>query len=256
MHHGKSKPQDTSALFSLQEIMRLEAERELGERAKEDQRQLAEQQAREREEELARKREEDRLAAEEARRVEDARRQREEEARLQAIHEAERVRARTEAEHAGKLEALKAQQQHEQALAMLGRDKGKRRAKWIAIASVLALALVGSVGGFALYKQTQRTELLERQIGDKQREIDETRIQLSETTTPEQRKELEDKLAALQGQVDALKTGGKAASPLQHVTPPPVQNRPNNVQKKDDVCEEIRKNPNDPRRFDPTNGCL
>jgi hypothetical protein len=250
----QSKNQDTSALFSLQEIMRLEAERELGERVKEDQRLQEEQRARENAEQLARKREEERVLAEEARRTEEARRRREEEVRLEAIREAERERARTEAEHAGRLEALRAQQQHEQALAMLGRDKSKQRAKWIAILSVSLLVIVGVVGGALLRAQMQRTRELEGNIAGLQAEIEKKQTEMAQATTPEKRKELEDQLAALNGQVDALKAGRTAPPPQQHVAPPPVQNRV--VPKKDDVCEEIRKNPNDPRRNDPMNGCL
>ncbi len=249
----QSKNQDTSALFSLQEIMRLEAERELGERVKEDQRVQQEQRAREQEEQLARTREEQRVAAEEQRRADDARDRREEAARHDAIREAERERARMEAENAGRLEALRAHQQHEQALALLGRDKSKRRAKWIAVLSVSLLVVVGVGGGIAYQQQVKRTEELSRQITQKQDEVDQKQREIARATTPEQRKELEDQLAALKGQVDVLKTG-KTAPPQQHVAPTPTPNRV--VPKKDDVCEEIRKNPNDPRRNDPMNGCL
>lgn len=78
--------------------------------------------------------------------------------------------------------------------------------------------------------------------------------QIAHSTSPEDRKRLEDQLADVQRQRDALVAGSKvaAAPPTQNVVPT-VRPQP---KKKDDVCEEIRKNPNDPRRFDPANGCL
>jgi hypothetical protein len=254
MHHGKSKPQDTSALFSLQELMRLEAERELDERRKQDEQLQADQRAREAEEQRQREHEQQRLTQEQERRALDAQREREEHARHGAIREAERERARIEAENAGRLEALRAQQQHEQALAALGRDRSKRRAKWLAVLSMSLLLLVAIGGGLFLRAQMHKTEELEGRIAGLQSEIDSKQRSLSTTTSPEERKRLEDELDALRNQVGALQTG--KTPPPKQVTPPPNNAGTRSGAKKDDVCEQIRSNPNDPRRFDPANGCL
>ena len=252
MQRSKSKPQDSSALFSLQELMRLEAERELEERLGEERRAEAEQRARETEEQRQQDEEKRRLAAEEERRMLVARREREEQARLQAIRDAERERARVAAEHVAELEALRSRQDHEQALAVLGRDRSKRRAKWIAVLSVSLLVLVGTGGGLVLRAQMQRTAELEDRIAALSAEIDAKTREISTTMSPDERKRREEELDELRRRIDVLQRGKVTPPPPPRVPPPNVA-RP---VKKDDVCEQIRNNPNDPRRFDPANGCL
>jgi len=234
--------------------MRLEAERELEERRKADEKVLAEQRAKELEEERKRADEQRRIAQEEERRREAARREREEAARLDAIREAERERARAEAEHKARMDALKLQQEHEQALALLGRDKSKRRAKGIAIVSVLLCVGLAVAGGLVIRAQMHKTAELEGRIAAYQTEIDETNDKIRRSTSPEERQRLEDQLADLQRQRDALAAGAKVVPPQPKATTQPTVVRPQ--PKGVDVCEEIRKNPNDPRRFDPANGCL
>jgi colicin import membrane protein len=250
---SRGKPQDTSALFSLQELMRLEAERELEERRKADERAAAEQRAREAEEAKRQDDERLRIAKEEERKLEAVRRDREEKARLDAIREAEQERARAEAEHTARMQTLRLQQEHEHALAALGRDTSKRRAKWLAAISVVVCIAVVVIGVFVVRAQMRKTAELEGQIAGLQSEIDEKQRQIATTTSPEDRKKLEDQLADLQHRVDTL-SAGKNPQPQQHIATPPANRT--GVPKKDDPCEAIRNSPNDPRRFDPANPCL
>ena len=235
--------------------MRLEAERELEERRNRDEQLQEEQRAREADDQRQKDHEQQRVRDEQERTALAEQRGREEQARLEAIRDAERERARTEAEHAGRLEALRAQQQHEQALAVLGRDRSKRRAKWLAVLSLSLLLFVAIGGGLFLRAQMQKTAELEARIGGLQSEIETKQRAISTTTSPEERKRLEDELAGLRNQVDVLQTGNKTPQP-KNVTPPPNNPGGRPAPKKDDVCEQIRNNPNDPRRFDPANGCL
>jgi colicin import membrane protein len=142
--------QETSALFSLGELMRLEQTRIAEEEAQRKARLLAEEVARREAERLAREEERQRLLREEEQRREDAERERERVARLEAIRQAELERARVEAEQRARLETLTAQQQHEQRLKALETDAGKKRLSR-ALRLTLGLSLVLMVGGAAFY---------------------------------------------------------------------------------------------------------
>jgi colicin import membrane protein len=119
--------QETSALFSLSELMRLEQNRIAEEEEQRTARVLAEENARREAERLAREQERVRQKLEEDRRREETEREREHAARLEAIREAEVLRVRVEAEQRARLEAQSAQQQHEQKLLALQTDAGKRK---------------------------------------------------------------------------------------------------------------------------------
>ena len=254
MHTTRKPPQDTSALFSLQEIMRLEAERELAERRRAAARVDDERRAKEAEEARRREEEQQRLAAAEQQRREVEQRDREERARLEAMREGELERARIEAEHSARMDALRAHQEHERALTVLRQDRSKRRAKWIAALSAVACVVAIVAGAFVIRAQAQRTRELEAHVAGMQSDIDAKRAELSRTTSPEDRRALEAQIADLQRHIDALNAGKAtpappraSVAPVHRAAPPPG---------KPDVCEEIRKNPNDPRRFDPVNPCL
>jgi colicin import membrane protein len=142
--------QETSALFSLSELMRLEQNRI---REEEEQRQakvLADEMARREADRLAREQERARLQQEEERRRAEAEQERERAVRLEAIRQAEVERARVEAEQRAKLEALSAQQQHEQKLKALETDAGKKRLSR-ALRATIGLSVALMVGGAALY---------------------------------------------------------------------------------------------------------
>ena len=149
--------QETSALFSLSELMRLEQNRIAEEEEQRKATILAEENARRESERLAREQEGVRLKLEEDRRREEAEREREHAARLEAIRQAEIERARVEAEQRGRLEALSAQQQHEQKLAALQSDAGKKRLSRV-LRLTLGLSTVLIVGAVALYFGRLRPE--------------------------------------------------------------------------------------------------
>jgi len=149
--------QETSALFSLSELMRLEQNRIAEEEEQRKARVMAEEDARRESERLAREEECVRLKLEEDRRREEADREREHAARLEAIRQGEVERARVEAEQRGRLAALAAQQQHEQRLAALQTDAGKKRLSRV-LRLTLGLSTVLIVGAVALYFGRLRPE--------------------------------------------------------------------------------------------------
>jgi len=149
--------QETSALFSLSELMRLEQNRIAEEDEQRKAKVTAEENARRESERLAREEERVRLKLEEDRRREEAEREREHAARLEAIRQAEIERARVEAEQRGRLAALSAQQQHEQKLAALKSDAGKKRLSRV-LRLTLGLSTVLIVGAAALYFGRLRPE--------------------------------------------------------------------------------------------------
>jgi colicin import membrane protein len=148
---------ETSALFSLSELMRLEQTRIAEEEEQRKAKLLAEEDARRGSERLAREEERQRLLREEDRRREDAERERERVARLEAIRQAEVERARVEAEQRGRLEALTAQQQHEQKIKALETDAGKKRlSRALRMTVGLSVALI--TAGAAFYFGRVRPE--------------------------------------------------------------------------------------------------
>lgn len=148
-----AEEKESSVLFSLNELMNLEEERIEKEEANRAAAEQAEQHAREAAERAARDAEEQRLREEEERRRQEELRRREEEARVAAIKQGEIEKQRTEAEHRAKMEALSAQQAHEQQLASLQRDKGKKRLQ-IAVGIVAGVLVIGGVTTGVLWKRS------------------------------------------------------------------------------------------------------
>ncbi len=155
----RKESNDSSVVFSLNELMRLEGQRREEEaeaaRAREaaTRRAAAEAAARERAEE------EERLRAAEARRHAEALAAREHEARLQAMKEAEMARARHEADAAARAKELLATREHERALAASRDDAARRklaRATY-ATAALLAVTWVGG-GWYSVQASRQRTD--------------------------------------------------------------------------------------------------
>jgi colicin import membrane protein len=154
--------QETSALFSLSELMRLEQTRIAEEEEQRKAKLLAEEVARREAERLAREEERLRLSREEDQRREDAERERERVARLEAIRQAEVERARFEAEQRARLEVLTAQQQHEQKLKALETDAGKKRlsrALRLTLGLSVALVAAGALFYFGRLRPSQRYQV-------------------------------------------------------------------------------------------------
>jgi colicin import membrane protein len=142
--------QETSALFSLSELMRLEQDRIAEEEEQRKARILAEENARRDAERQIREQQLARIKLAEDQRRADADREREHAVRLEAIRHAEIERIRVETEQRARLEALSAQQQHEQKLMALQTDAGKKRLSR-ALRWTLGLSVALIVGVVALY---------------------------------------------------------------------------------------------------------
>ncbi len=171
-----AESKESSVLFSLKELMNLEEDRVKQEADAKTRAAQAEVQARLDAERRVREEEEARMrAADDARRAEELR-QREEAARHEAIRVAEVERARLDAENRARLEAMRHQQEHEQRVAAISQQSGKKQATLIAagIGAVLFLALVG--GGLFIKKQNDANEAqaaaAEAQRQDLQNQID------------------------------------------------------------------------------------
>jgi colicin import membrane protein len=153
-----SEEQESSVLFSLNELMSIEEDRI---RTEEDERlRAAEDAERARQDAERRAREEEmaRMASEEQRRRENEQRSREEAVRLDAIQRGELEKARSEAEQRARMEAMNAQQEHERQLATLKHDKGKKQLRNMLIAGGLAVVLGGSTAGYFVYKNYQENQ--------------------------------------------------------------------------------------------------
>jgi colicin import membrane protein len=141
---------ESSVLFSLKELMNLEEDRIREEEAQKEAQAKAELEARQAAERTARQAEEARLRSEEEARRVDEQRRKEEATRLDAIRQGELERARADAEHRARLEAMNSQQAHEQTIAALTQDKHKKRLQVVVGITVGVLLIVGVGGGIAI----------------------------------------------------------------------------------------------------------
>lgn len=209
---------DSSVLFSLQELMTLEKDRVSEE--EELERRAEEAMLRERRADEARRlaEEEARLRDAEERRRRDELRLREEHARLDAIRQAEVERARLETESAGRLEQLRRHQAHEKELAALHQDRGKKRLRLFALATVglLVAALIG--GGVVIKGQLDRQHALEGQLASLEGDRASLQGQLDRATTPEDRAKLQQQMDEKDHAIQLLQ------SPA--TTPPPKPTAP------------------------------
>jgi colicin import membrane protein len=165
-----AEQKESSVLFSLKELMSLEENRIKEEEQERERRARAEAERRAREEAERRAAEEARLRAEEEARRVDEQRKREEATRLEAIRHGELEKAKAEAEHQARMQQLAAQQAHEQQLAALNRDQGKKRLQLI-VGIVTAVLVVGIIGGALAWKKAddQRRMTEAAHLADQQR---------------------------------------------------------------------------------------
>ncbi len=166
---------ESSVLFSLKELMNLEEDRIREEEAHKEAQAKAELEAKQAAERAARAAEEARLRAEEEARRVDEQRRKEDAARLDAIRHGEIEKARAEADHRARLEAMNAQQAHEQTLASLTQDKHKKRLQIIVGVAVGALLIVGVGGGIA-FKNHQDEAAKRAAVLEAQRKETEERL--------------------------------------------------------------------------------
>jgi colicin import membrane protein len=166
---------ESSVLFSLKELMNLEEDRIREEEAQKEAQAKAALEAKLAAERAARQAEEARLRSEEeARRQEEVRRK-EDAMRLEAIKMGELEKARAEAEHRARMQAMSAQQAHEQTLAALTQDKHKKRLQ-IIVGIAVGILLVGGVGGGIAFKQHQDEAAKRALILENQRKETEERL--------------------------------------------------------------------------------
>jgi colicin import membrane protein len=160
------KNDESSMMTSLQELLNFEDKRLREEEAQKEAKARAELEARR----LARRIEEEK----EARRLDELRK-REDAARLDAIRIGEVEKARAEADHRARIETMTAQQAHEATLAALTHDKHKKRLQ-IIVGVVVAILLIGGVGGGILFKQHQDETAKRAAILEAQRKESEDRV--------------------------------------------------------------------------------
>lgn len=164
---------DSSVLFSLQQLMGLEEERIEREDAEQKRVEAAAARARLDAEQRVREAEEARLRASEDERRAREQRAREEAVRLEAIRHAELEKARLDAENSARMAAVQRQQSHERELAAMHETSGKRRLTVMlgALGAVLIAATIA--GGILLREQTKKAEdaqaalrIVEAQVAD------------------------------------------------------------------------------------------
>src|SRR5262245_10721160 len=143
---------ESSVLFSLKELMNLEEDRIREEEAEKARRAKAELEAREAREKSARETEERRLHEEEERRRAEAPRTREEQNRPGANRPGEGGKARAEAEHKARMEAMAAQRAHEAQLASINQDEHKKRLQ-ITVGVVAFVFVAAVIGGGIAFKK-------------------------------------------------------------------------------------------------------
>lgn len=171
-----SEEQESSVLFSLKELMSIEEDRiQAEEHASEEE--IREQEvARIQAEQAARGAEEERIQAEDERRRQEEQRQREEEARITAIGQAEMAKAQAESENKARLDAMTAQQAHEQKLVALRQNKIKKRLQGVAIALVVLVIAGGGIGGYMWAQNIQEQALA---LKTQQNQIDRQKATLA-----------------------------------------------------------------------------
>lgn len=216
---------ESSVLLSLNELMGLEEDRIATEEKTRAELEAAERARVSAEAAAKRAQEESRLAqAEEARRVEDLRR-REEEARVEAAAQGEIEKAKAEVEHRARMEQLAQAQRHEQNLAALKQDEGKKKLKMAVIATVSILVL-GGIGGVMAYnssiEQAEKEKAAlqaERQAQIEEAEKNMRRLEAmlkdAESMGASQKEALQAELLKAQQEAEAAKSDdGKKGSPV------------------------------------------
>jgi colicin import membrane protein len=234
--------QETSALFSLKELMRLEESRIREEEERARQRVETAARARREAERLAAERKlAEMRAAEDRVREADARR-REEAARLEALRAAEIERARVEAVERARAEALIQKQAHDEKLALLRASDTKKRlawTAWISLALCITMVAAGALLYFGKWKPAAEARALEMQgIIDEQR----ARSHEMERSLDEQKKKAEEIEERLRAQREATPSTAPAPIPdkgprvQRPVKPPPPKPTSCTCEPHDPIC--------------------
>ncbi len=206
--------QESSVLFSLNELMNMEQERIQKESDAKRAAEEAAMQARAAEEQRAREEEERRLReAAEQQRVNDAR-SREEAARLEAIRHGELEKARLDAENRARIEQLSRLQDHERQLHSLSQDKQKKKLLQIAIGLGVFFVIFAIGAGVVIKKNLDEKEAFQAQM--QQLVADRADIESKmKNASAEDRKRYQDELDAKEKAIQNLQdhpTEAKAAA--------------------------------------------
>jgi colicin import membrane protein len=200
-----AEQKESSVLFSLKELMNLEEDRIKKEDDERKQREQSELQARMDAERRAREEEEAKMRAQDERRRTEEARAREEAARLEAIRHAEVEKARVDAENAGRIEAMKRQQDHEHALEVVRQDKHKKQLRLMVGGIVFVLLAVMVGGGIFIKGQLDKSRQLEAQLNSLNEDQDRLKRQLASATTDEERAKIQADLDAKNAEIENLR---------------------------------------------------
>lgn len=236
-------PQDTSVLFSLNQIMsahesRLREEQEaIAQRAEAERRAREESARREAEELAARAREE----AEEKAREEAQRRA--EEARLEAMRCAAVERARIEAETQARIAMMQKAAEHERALEAMRVDAEKKRLERRVMSSLAAAVAVIGIGTgvyFGKVKPEAEAALLEQsaRIAAAQEEADKMRakVEANDRRIKQAEKDVSDAEAKLGAEIPKPTATGTASSIRNRTPRVPLNGRPTEVKQQGGAC--------------------
>ncbi len=184
--------QESSVLFSLNELMNMEQERIQKESDAKRASEEAAVAARMEEERRAREEEERRLreAAEQQRMTEA--RSREEAARLEAIRQAELEKARLDAENRARMEQLSRQQDHERQLHSLSQDKQKKKLLQIAIGLGALFLIFAVVAVVVIKKNLDEKEAFQAQMQQLMADRNDIESKLKNASEEDKRKLMEE----------------------------------------------------------------
>lgn len=249
-----SDQKESSVLFSLKELMNIEEDRIKKETSDLEATARAQREAKEAADRAARENEERRIREEEDRRRAEEMRRREEAARLEAIQQGEVERTRLEAEQRARMEAMAAQQRHEQQLATIQHQSGSKKLKVIVgvIGTVLVLGGIGA--GVAMKANKEQSEREKAALAaDKARVEEEARqlredmskaeakmsdlmAQLNSAQNDAEREALKRKIEAVEKERSSLRSRqGGGSAPAGDKPPPPKKQCPPG----DPLCSEL-----------------
>ena len=220
--------QESSVLFSLNQLMNLEQQRLREEEEAARARSLAEGAARRLAEQRAREEEEARIRAEASRRRTEEVQRREVEARLDAIRMAELEKVRIEAEQRQRIALMEQANEHERKLTALRQDRQKKRLVRILVigGALMSAALTAGLGVYFGHIKPEADRLHQQELADlaareaelkKLRADYEAALAKSERAAVElaQAKDASDRIRAQQTADDATKAADDARKRLQ-----------------------------------------
>jgi colicin import membrane protein len=236
--HERDREKQSSVLFSLRELMKLEEERTNEEKERETLEREAQRRAKMEAELRMRSAEEGRLRENEARRRAEEAALREEAARHEAMRLAAAERGRLEAVQSAQLAAMELERKHERALAVIHTDEEKLRYKRVAFlgTGVFVMITAGVLGWYFGVQKPQKdaeqaalrveiaaaqasADAAKKQADQKAAQIDELESALAKEKDLAKRGIIQNRLDLLNGKPGAPAT--PTIRPIPTVKPPP-----------------------------------